>query len=247
MIHLFLILKRTGQNVYKKSFGTIDMNEDLMSGFFSAFFIFAQTSFGFDFQDIRIADYRIIFETLEDNLIIAALFDEKDSIINIKLKLKEIIDMLIADYSDAVKKNVFEKEDFRGMDEKVVEIITSSVDIEISIDDIGKVSEILKKLSSSNEVIDCGLISYSGIPLIQGKEKEFMNIIIKQMDAFWELKKSSLHQIILYFENIYIILLNINDQLVFCATFKRNTPIGMSSYLIEDAADKINQITHEAY
>jgi predicted regulator of Ras-like GTPase activity (Roadblock/LC7/MglB family) len=243
MIHYFLILKRTGENVYKKCFGKIDLDETIVSGFFSAFFTFTQKLYGADLEDIEFGPYRMLFEFVGNELILAMLFDKSDSIINTQQKLIKLKKIVKQTYGETIKSNVCKTEDFEGLDEIVDNFISNSQECEISDATKSNCISILEKFKSSNEIIDCCLLSMNGTPLTNEINKEFLNLVVGQMDAFWKFKNKILDQVILSYEDRYIILHKINEDFTLAGLFRRNTPIGMATYLTEDVAGKIARIT----
>jgi len=240
MIQHFLILKRTGENIYKKSFGQIDMDETVMSGFFSAFFTFTQSLLGVDVQDIELGQYRMLFEVVEKSLILAVIVDTTDSIISIQRKLSTLKNIILSDYYECIVKPICNSEDFKGLSEIIDHMIAKPHEISISEAKKEKALQILNILRSSSEIVDCALITNDGVPIENIIQKEFLDLIIKQMDAFWKFTKNQiLDQIIIYYENRVIILYKVDEELVLCALARRESPIGLATYLIEDAAEKI--------
>ena len=242
MIQYFMILKRSGENIYKKSFGKIDMDETVMSGFFSAFFTFTQSLCGADIQDVELGPYRMLFEIVGQALILSVIFDKSDSIINVQRKLHELRDIIKSDYGEILKKNYFRTEDFDGLNNIIDALIAKQPEMPLSTGQKEKSLEMLDKLCTSNEILDCALISIDGIPMSDTK-KDFLDLIIKQMDAFWKFKKSQvLDQIVVYYENRIIVLYKINEYLILSALARRDAPIGLVTLLIEEVATKIARI-----
>ncbi|MHA1280081.1 MAG: hypothetical protein ACTSQ8_23050 [Candidatus Helarchaeota archaeon] len=246
MIQTFLILKRTGENIYKKSFGFIDMDETVMSGFFSAFFTFTQSLCKADIQDIELGQYRILFDTVEDELILCVIFDKADSIISVHHFLSNLKTIILTDYHECIKKKTCRTEDFTGLGEVINKLVSKPQILELTNEIKSKYESILNKLHSANEILDCALISVEGIPLLNQDRKEFLDLIIKQLDAFWKFKSQVLDQIILYYEKRYIILYKIKPNFILSCLFRRDTPIGLATLLVDEAASKISHIQHDS-
>lgn len=242
MIHTFLILKRSGENIYKKSLGNINMDETIMSGLFSAFFTFTQKLCGSDIQDIELGQYRMLFEIVEKDLILAVISDKSDSIINIQQKLLDIKNIIRLTYGDKIKEAICNTDDFEGLNEIVDNVISKQQSNFIDDDLKSQYLKILHDLRSNEEISDCTLISVNGINLGIENKKEFVDLSIKQMDAFWKFKTKVLDQIILYYENKYVILIKINNKLVLSVLTKPNTPIGLVTFIIDEYATKISKI-----
>ena len=97
MIHNILILKKTGELIYSKSFGTEKWDDILTCGFISATFSFTENIFGASIHDIGLGPYQILFESLKNGeLIIIAFIDKNDSIISIRKTLIELRDEISA-------------------------------------------------------------------------------------------------------------------------------------------------------
>jgi predicted regulator of Ras-like GTPase activity (Roadblock/LC7/MglB family) len=243
MIQNFLIMRRTGENIYKKSFRSIDMDETVMSGFFSAFFTFTQHLCGADLDDIELGPYRMLFEAVGKDLILVIIFDKSDSIINVHQKLTEIRTIIESKYSEDLKRKLFHIKELEGFSETIESIITRPQLICIEETRKNKFLEVLNKLCSVGEILDCTIISMDGIPLSPQIKKEFLDLVIKQMDAFWKYRKDQLlDQIIVSFENRYIILQKVDEHLVLAALAKKSAPIGLITLLIEEGANKNAQI-----
>ena len=242
MIHYFLILKRTGENIYKKCFGKIDIDETIVSGFFSAFFTFTQKLYAADLEDIEFGPYRMLFEFVGSEIILAMLFDKADSIISVKQKLIKLKNIVKETYGETIKSNICKTEAFEGLDEIIDNFISHSQEFEISEAMKSNCISISEKLKSSNEIIDCCLLSVDGTLVTKETNREFLNLVVGQMDAFWKFKNQILDQIILSYEDRYIILHKIDEHFILAGLFRRNTPIGMATYLTEDVASKIAKI-----
>ncbi len=242
MIHNILILRESGENIFNKNFSKTNWDETLASGFISATFNFTQNTFGAEIQDIELGPYRLLFER-GDNIIIVALFDKYDSIINIREILIKINDTIKNKFGAKIKDfHNHYLEEFNELDE-----ITEKIISELSHDHISKKIKdnykvILDNFRSNNEILDCDLISVSGVPLIKEWKKDFLDLCLRQMDAFWKSKRYSLDRIILSYEERHVILQKINDNLVLTALIRRNTPIGLAELLIEETANKIFKI-----
>ncbi len=242
MIRYFLILKRSGENIYKNCFGNVDIDENVVSGFFSAFFTFTQTLFSADVQDIELGPYSMLFEIVEKEIILVAIYDKADSLINVQQKLTDLKNVISLEYGRKIKQNVCDTDDFKGINRIVEKIILEEKKVQLDEKSKAQYTQLLGDFRSNNEIEDCSLISITGIPLIYETKREFLDLIIKQMDAFWKFKSEVLDQIILSYENRYIILVKINENLVLSALIRRNTPIGLATMLIEEYATKIANI-----
>ena len=105
--------------------------------------------------------------------------------------------------------------------------------------------QLLEELRSNDEIADCTLISVNGITLWQESKKEFLDLSIKQMDAFWKYKTKVLDQVILNYEKKFLILIKINDKLVLSTLIRANTPIGLATLLVEEYANKIQKVSED--
>lgn len=219
------------------------MDETVMSGFFSAFFTFTQHLCGADLDDIELGPYRMLFEAVGKDLILVIIFDKADSIINVHEKLTEIRTVIETKYGEQLKKKLFHIKELAGFSETIENIITRPQTICIEEARKKKFLAVLDKLRSVGEILDCTIISIDGIPLSAETKKEFLDLVIKQMDAFWKSKKNQvLDQIIVSFENRYIILQKVNENFVLAALARKSAPIGLVMLLIEEGANKIAQI-----
>ncbi|MHA1270061.1 MAG: hypothetical protein ACTSPY_09775 [Candidatus Helarchaeota archaeon] len=247
MIQNLLILKRSGENIYYKKLGTVSMDETIMSGFFSAFFVFSQSLCRSDIESIELgAEYRIVFENAKSGsseIIFAAICDISDSIINVHNTLEAIKNYTILKFGDKIQKcGGCDLNCEKELDKFVDKILSESQKFTFNKNIYSKYQEVLKELDSNVEILDSALISATGVTASTDKDKEFLNLMIKQMDAFFKLTHRVLDQIILSFQGRYIILYRVNDELVISSLTKRNVPIGIATLLVEDAANKLVQI-----
>ncbi|MFX1278407.1 MAG: hypothetical protein ACFFA3_03270 [Promethearchaeota archaeon] len=241
MILAILILKRTGENICSRSYGPTKWDETLTSGFISATFDFTQKTFGTEIQDIELGPYRISFELTKD-FIIVAFYEKSDSIINIQEKLLELKDNIYTQYKDVLKDPSWCLEDFKGLGEIVDKIIAEYYDIDIEEDLRKQYRDILDNFRSNAEILDCDLITSSGVPLTKEWNKEFLDLCLRMIDAFWKSQQYVLDQIILSYEQRTLILHKVNDNFVLSALIRRNTPIGMATYLVEETSENIAKL-----
>ncbi|MGV9199313.1 MAG: hypothetical protein ACOC44_09865 [Promethearchaeia archaeon] len=253
MIHNILVLRRSGENLFSKSFPAeehkeevIKWNDTLTSGFISAMFGFTQKTFKADINDVEIGPFRVLFESAGENnseLIICAFFDRQDSIISVRerlLKLKEIIN---EKYCDALEQQLCNKEDFIGLGKDIEKMMEIHADKKLSKAKENEIKKALKNFRSNKEILDCDLITVSGIPLAKEWKREFLQLCLRQIDAFWKSKQYVVDQIIISYRRRHVILYKVNEQFVLTALLRRETPLGMATLLVEEAAAKINKIS----
>ncbi|MFX1274417.1 MAG: hypothetical protein ACFFBP_18780 [Promethearchaeota archaeon] len=242
MIHTILILKKTGENIFSKSFGQTNMNETLTSGFISAAFSFTQLNFSANIEEIEIGPFRLFFESGE-NFIITAFFDKADSIINVRKKLRALREKITENYGEIIEKNMCCVDDFKEIESIIEEIVSISNRDKKNNGLIEDYKNILEKLRSNAEILDCDLISIStGLPLVHKWNKEYLNLCLSQIDAFWKSKQFMLDQIILTYEQRHLILFKISENYVLSSLIRRETPLGLATLLIEDATIKIKRL-----
>ena len=129
MIQHLLILKRTGATIYRKNFGQIEVDEVILSGFFSAFFSLSQSLFNVDIRDIELGPLRMLFEVIGNELILTVLFDQSDSLIQIHQKLIEARNIIQQRYRDCLSSP--RSEDFAGLNEIIEDIFLNTQTIDI--------------------------------------------------------------------------------------------------------------------
>ncbi|MBD3196447.1 MAG: hypothetical protein GF317_15415 [Candidatus Lokiarchaeota archaeon] len=245
MIHNILILKRSGEKLFNRSYSEIAWNEILTSGFISALFNFTQELFSADIQDLELGPYKLLFESEKnDDLIICAIFDKIDSIINVRQNLINLKERLLENYSEKLKNEILYEDDFSGMGQITDEIVSSGVNSDISEGLRKRYVEILEDFRANSEILDCDLISGSGVPLQKEWNKDFLELCLRQIDAFWKVSKYMLDQIIISYQQRHLILYKINENLVLSSLIRRNTPLGLATLLIEDVANKLMKINN---
>ncbi len=238
MILTVLILKRTGENICTKTFGDAEWNETLTSGFISAAFNFTQKTFGTEIQDIELGPYRILFELTED-IILVAFFEKTDSIINIREKLIELKDIIYSKYEEALKIQLCDLEKFEGLEEIIDGLMKEASNINISEALREQYKDMLDSFRSNAEILECDLITSSGVPLTKDWNKNFLDLCLRMIDTFWKSKRYVLDQIILSYEQRYLILHKIDDNFILSALIRSNTPIGLATFLVEETSNII--------
>jgi predicted regulator of Ras-like GTPase activity (Roadblock/LC7/MglB family) len=247
MIQNLLILRRSGENIYNKNLGTVNMNETVMSGFFSAFLVFSQQLCGSDIESIDLGNlYKIVFEsTPKRDLLFVSICEASDSIINVKNVLTELKNFTFLKYGDKIKKLGCNLDCNEELNTFVENLLSESQELEIAKELKNKYREILNELDANNEILDSALISSTGLTATTDKDKEFLNLMVKQMEAFFRLTNRTLDQIILKFQDRYIVLYRVNKELVLSSLTKRNVPIGVATLFVEEAANKLANLYEE--
>jgi len=235
MIQTILVLKRTGENICSKTYGHAKWNETLTSGFISAAFNFTENTFGSEIEDIELGPYKVLFEKTED-LILVAFTEKSDSIINVREKLIEIKEIIYDKYRNALTNRLCSQDDFEGLIEIIDKIISESLELDLSEELRIQYQDILESFRSNEEILDCDLISSSGVPLTKEWKRDFLQLCLRMIDAFWKSKKFVLDQIILSYEERNLILHKINEKFVLSALVRRNTPLGLATFLVEETA-----------
>lgn len=235
MIQTILVLKRTGENICSKTYGHAKWNETLTSGFISAAFNFTENTFGSEIDDIELGPYKVLFEKTED-LILVAFTEKSDSIINVREKLIEIKEIIYDKYRNALTNKLCSQDDFEGLIEIIDKIISESLELDLSEELRIQYQDILESFRSNEEILDCDLISSSGVPLTKEWKRDFLQLCLRMIDAFWKSKKFVLDQIILSYEERNLILHKINEKFVLSALVRRNTPLGLATFLVEETA-----------
>ena len=236
MIITILVLRRSGENICSQTYGDQEWNDTLASGFISATFNFTHSVFGANIQDMEIGPYRVLFE-LADDIIIAAFFEKSDSIINIRERLVKLKGIIYSKYADILKKDLCSPDEFEGLSDIIKDLLSEYSDLGIS-DNLKKsYIDILESFRSNEEILDCDLISISGVPIMKEWKKDFLELCLRMIDAFWKSKSHVLDQIILSYEQRHLILHKINDQFILGALVRRNTPIGLATFLVEETSN----------
>ena len=241
MIQTILVLKRSGENICSKTYGNTKWNETLTSGFISAAFNFTEKTFGSEIDDIELGPFKVLFEVTDD-VILVAFTDKTDSIINIREKLIEIRDIIYENYLEGLKNKLCSPDDFKGLTEIIDRIISKSLELDIPDDLRQQYAEVLESFRSNEEILDCDLISSSGVPMTKEWKRDFLELCLRMIDAFWKSKRFVLDQIILSYEQRNLILHKINDKIVLSALVRKNTPLGLATFLVEETAGIIAKL-----
>ena len=246
MIHSILILRKTGELLYSRTFGTtVSWNDTLASGLISAIFHFTHELLGSSIEEFEIKSYKIVFEIHDiTDLLFVAFFDKYDSTVGVREKLIKLKDIVVSEYWNLLEKELCCEEDFEGLDEIVDVVISASPKTDPLEKIIPKYTSILEEFRTNSGIIDCDLISISiGRPLTHKWKKDFLDLCLRQIDAFYKSTKNlALEQITLSYKGRHLFLYKVNDDLILSTIVRRETPLGLSTLLVEKCAEKIRQI-----
>ena len=241
MIQTILVLRRSGENICSQTYGDQKWNDTLTSGFISATFNFTQSTFGAEIQDMELGPYRVLFE-MADDIILAAFFEKSDSIINVRKRLIKLKETMYSKYSNVLKKHLCSPDEFEGLSDIIEDLLKEYSDVGISDDLKESYMEIIEKFRSNEEILDCDLISSSGVPLTKEWNKDFLDLCLRMIDAFWKSRHYVLDQIILSYEERHLILHKISDQFILSALVRRNTPIGLATFLVDETSNMLSKL-----
>ncbi len=246
MIHSIIILKKSGEPIYGKAFGTVaTWNDTLASGLISAIYHFTRELLHSNIEEFEIESYKILFENDNDvDILLVAFFDKYDSMINVRTKLKDLKDILLSEYKDKIQNDFCCEEDFEGLQE-IMDVIVSSSSTTNPIELLKpQYAKILQDFRNGGEIVDCDLISINaGRPLTHEWKKEFLDLCLRQIDAFYKSTKTlSLEQITLTYKGRHLILYKVTDDLILSTLIKRETPLGLATLLVEEFSRKIAKI-----
>lgn len=238
-------MKKSGEPVFTKHYGEYKLDEVVTCGFLSATLSFTNSTFGANINDIEIGPYRIIFDTDKSiQFVVIALMDSSDSIISIRKKLIEIKNEIIERVGEDLSEILSNK------DARIVgifeDVLLKTPKINPSDQLLEDFKKTLTQFRENQEILDSELLSTTGMPLFGTDNRAFVDIAISQMDCFWKHKSIILDQIIMSYENQFIILHKVNESLILVSLIRKNTPIGMATMLIEDAAIKLKSISNLA-
>lgn len=232
MIYTILILKNTGETLYSRNIGAGKWDEHLTSGFISAAYNFTQNTFGAGLDDIELGSYKLLFERRAD-ITLVAFFDKFDSIINIReilIKLGKVMEERFGSNLKDYLCNLCDFDELGGIIEKLISESKESFNEALT----EQYKGILDGFRSNAEILDCDLISHSGIPLTKNWQADFLELCLRMIDAFWKSQQYVLDQIILSYQQRTLILTKVNDQFILSALIRRNTPLGVATFLIDE-------------
>ncbi|MEM2133673.1 MAG: hypothetical protein QW261_03470 [Candidatus Jordarchaeaceae archaeon] len=86
MIHNFYLLRRSGECIIHRKYGSLETDENLVSGFLSAMFSFGRNISGQSIESVLLDDKKFVY-VCNDDIIFAAYTDRQDEI---KSKLESI-------------------------------------------------------------------------------------------------------------------------------------------------------------
>lgn len=246
MIHSIIILKKSGEPIFGKTFGKVaTWNDTLASGLISAIYHFTRELLNSNIEEFEIESYKILFESDNDmNILLVAFFDKYDSMINVKTKLKDLKQILISEYKDKLLSEFCCEEDFEGFDE-IIDVLFTNTSKKSPIEILKpKYAEILQQFRNTGDIVDCDLISITtGRPLTHDWKQDFLDLCLRQIDAFYKSTKTlSLEQITLSYKGRHLILYKITDDLILSTLIKRETPLGLANLMIEEYSEKIAKV-----
>ncbi|MGQ9721015.1 MAG: hypothetical protein ACUVXA_06810 [Candidatus Jordarchaeum sp.] len=96
MIHNFYLLKKSGECVIHRKYGSLETDENLVSGFLSAMFSFGRNISGRNIESVLLDDKKFVY-VCSDEVIFAAYTDRDDMIKN---KLDELSELFLKEYGN---------------------------------------------------------------------------------------------------------------------------------------------------
>lgn len=96
MIHNFYLLKKSGECVIHRKYGSLETDENLVSGFLSAMFSFGRNISGRNIESVLLDDKKFVY-VCTDEIIFAAYTDRDDMI---KDKLEGLHEEFIKQYGN---------------------------------------------------------------------------------------------------------------------------------------------------
>lgn len=231
-----------GAPIYRKTLGQIEVDETILSGFFSAFFSLSQNLFSADVRDVELGAFRMLFEVIGEELILTVLFDKSDSSIHIHQKLIEVRNIIQQRYKEVISNPQCRSEDFEGLSGIIEDIFLNTQSVVLTQDLKKKYLQIIDELCSRNEILECALVTIEGIPLILKGKREFVDLLMNQMQAFWKLKGLMLDQVIINYQKRWALFYRLNDDLILGAFSRTDAHIGIVTTLVEVAAKKIAKL-----
>jgi hypothetical protein len=247
MIHTVLILKKpSGLKVWSKTFSnSIAWDEYLTSGLISAIFSFSKELFGADVHDLELGPYKILFESGAEEFILVAVFDKFDSVINVREKLDRLNEELQIQFGDVLKRPYNKGGDFHGVD-ILCDVILKEKTFSTYSEGLKEyLIDLLDEFRSHAEILDCDLVSTAGVPLVHDRTKEFLDLCLRQIDAFWKSTTFMVDQITVSYRDRHVILFKVNEQLVLTSLVRRDTPMGLATLMAEEYAEKISKFCQE--
>ncbi|MHA1603108.1 MAG: hypothetical protein ACTSWF_00450 [Candidatus Freyarchaeota archaeon] len=96
MIHNFYLLKKSGECVIHRKYGSLETDENLVSGFLSAMFSFGRNISGRNIESVLLDDKKFVY-VVNGDVIFAAYTDRNDMV---KDKLEELSEEFIKKYGN---------------------------------------------------------------------------------------------------------------------------------------------------
>ncbi len=94
MIHNFYILKKSGECIIHRKYGSLETDENLVSGFLSAMFSFGRNISGRNIESVLLDDKKFVYVCNEE--VIFAAYTDRDDMI--KDKLEDLCEEFIKAY-----------------------------------------------------------------------------------------------------------------------------------------------------
>ena len=102
-IYQFLLLRRSGELLSSLNFSSSRVNPTLIADFISAVCTFSEELVGHKLSVVKAGRYKFIIDEINKKMLLAVLVDEQESILDIKLKIKKIKNLLLKKFKDELK------------------------------------------------------------------------------------------------------------------------------------------------
>ncbi|MGQ4872770.1 MAG: hypothetical protein ACP6IY_01725 [Promethearchaeia archaeon] len=244
-IHYLFILKKNGVCVYSRNFtNEFDLQEQLITPFFSAILSFSQNLISRDLEELEMSGLRFIFK-IEEEFIFVILADSSVSILYISSRLKMISEIFYKFFNSLDDMDKHREIESPQLDEEIDLIITGMEDL----GDVfyNKVINLFEGLIFENEIIGAALLTSKGNVIYSSLPHDILVSSLKELEIRFMTGAITLPEMFYSLENGQKVFSKIvyhhrRDMHFFIVLlFDKNIPLGMADIMLHKVGNRITK------
>ena len=239
-------MKKSGELLLALTPTKSHIDPTLISGFLSAISVFSKEMLGYDVDVIAIKTHKLVVDNIENDLMLAVLIDDKESIIDVQNKIKEIKEYLKIALPKSVQEALNElSEKLPEVKEKIRNILESGSSFIPSFVS-GQLKQVLEQIARYDEVtgvlvMDEGCKELASLNL--DEDKKF--VIRKQLENLYLLSSIYTPKKVIFFTDYDVVVSIKEDNFIVSATTPNQAYIGLTLATLEKNLPKIREALNE--
>ena len=239
-VHQFILMKKSGELLLSISPAKSHIDPTLVASFISAISVFSKEMVGYDVDIIATKTHKLIIDDIGNNLMIVALIDDEESVIDVQNKIKVIKKYITSTFPSG--NNITFNDLINKLPElknKIKDILVSkSMVIKEVISD--KIMEILRQITYYDEIDGIMIMDESCKELASINLDEDRKFIIKkQLENLYLLPSIYSPKKVIFLTDYGVVVALKDEKFLIAATTSNTSYMGLTLSAIENNLDKI--------